>query len=210
MPTHLRWVGEADLDRVALCRLRCYAPADKHIDDFKSRIRSDTRSSPGDFLLAEDDGGNAVGTATHLAMHLWARGGAGAVPGRGVGRGDQDDAPQRWRRARRGDGGHARGGPPRARSRRRLLGADAVPRGRTTSTSATGSSSDATSGPCRSACCRPGTSAACGSTSRGDFAARADCLRRANRSGQCDIERTDDHWRARDLAAGDGAPDRRH
>ena len=79
----LRWVGatEQELDRVAETRMRCYAHAGRDIDRYKEGIRADPRSTPGDFLLAEQDG-IAVGTATALSLTLWMRG--AAVPCQGV------------------------------------------------------------------------------------------------------------------------------
>ena len=73
MPVQLRWVGEADLDRVADTRMLCFAHGSKEIDRFREGIRADPRGNAGDFLLAEQ-GGVGVGTATSLSMTMWARG----------------------------------------------------------------------------------------------------------------------------------------
>src|SRR5437762_749279 len=63
MSLHLRWVGEADLDRVAETRVLCYAHSRKDLAEWRKYIHNQGRSRPGDYLLAERDGG-AVGTAT--------------------------------------------------------------------------------------------------------------------------------------------------
>ena len=82
MSLKLRWVGEEDRDRVAETRMLCYAPARKELSEYVERMRSDVRAAPGDWLLAEDSSGVAVGTATGYAMTMWVRG--GAVPCQGV------------------------------------------------------------------------------------------------------------------------------
>lgn len=73
MSPTFRWVGEDELDRVAECRVRCYAPAAKELTRYQELIREDRRAVPGDFLLAERDG-RAVGTTTSLSMNMWVRG----------------------------------------------------------------------------------------------------------------------------------------
>jgi predicted acetyltransferase len=82
MSLELRWVGEADLDRVARTRMLCYAHAGRDLERMRTFIREDPRGRPGDFLLAERDG-EAVGTTTSHSMTMWARG--GPVPCQGVG-----------------------------------------------------------------------------------------------------------------------------
>jgi predicted acetyltransferase len=82
MSLKLRWVGENERDRVAETRMRCYAPARKELSEYVDRLRNDSRCGPGDWLLAEDDAGTAVGTATVYPMTMWVRG--GAVPCQGV------------------------------------------------------------------------------------------------------------------------------
>jgi predicted acetyltransferase len=203
MPTRLRWVGQTDLDRVARCRLQCYAAADKQLDDFAARLRSDTRSGPGDYLLAESHDGRAVGTATHLSMHLWARG--GRVRCQGVAwvgaikteRRKGGDAPGVATAVMREVVRHARDRgdvcsalmPFRA-SFYEHFGYGVVER--------------------RHEWTVPMTALPAGEFDGvrfyepDDFAERARCLRRANQSGQCDPERTDDHWRALDAAAAEG------
>lgn len=81
MPLISRWVGESDLDRVAETRLRSYAPTPRDAEDYRQRIRSDSRSRPGDFLLIED-GPEAVGTATSMSFNMWVRG--SPIPCQGV------------------------------------------------------------------------------------------------------------------------------
>jgi predicted acetyltransferase len=74
MSLELRWVGEADLDRVARARMLCYSHAGRDLERIRSALRDNPRPKPGDFLLAERDG-EAVGTATSLSMTMWVRGG---------------------------------------------------------------------------------------------------------------------------------------
>lgn len=73
MALEMRWVGPEELNRVALTRLRCYAPGINDLERFQERTRTDPRQKPGDFLLAERDG-QAVGTATSLSLTTWVRG----------------------------------------------------------------------------------------------------------------------------------------
>jgi len=75
MPLNLRWAQDDELDRVALTRMRAYAPASKDLPRFQERVRTDPRVKSGDFLLAELDG-EPVGTATSLSLATWVRGGA--------------------------------------------------------------------------------------------------------------------------------------
>jgi predicted acetyltransferase len=81
MGLSLRWVGEADRDRVAETRAYCYGAASKDVEQYQQRLRADERSKPGDWLLAESDG-VAVGTTTSLSFNMWVRG--GRVPCQGV------------------------------------------------------------------------------------------------------------------------------
>lgn len=69
----LDWVGEEAYDRVALTRLRCYAPANNKYERFDQGMRLDGRQRPGDFLLATRDGTD-VGTSTALSLKMWMRG----------------------------------------------------------------------------------------------------------------------------------------
>ena len=81
MGLELRWVGDDERERVAETRMLCYAPARSELPQYVERIKSDVRVKAGDFLLAEDRG-QAVGTATSIAMTMWVRG--GPVPCQGV------------------------------------------------------------------------------------------------------------------------------
>src|SRR5579862_9447211 len=63
MALSMRWVGEADRQRVADARAKCYGGAINAFENYAERLREDRRGVDGDFLLAERDGA-AVGTAT--------------------------------------------------------------------------------------------------------------------------------------------------
>jgi predicted acetyltransferase len=80
MAIQLRWVGEADYDRVALARMRAFSTADKELEKMGERLRADPRQKPGDFLLAEMDG-EPVGTATSISQKMWIRGACFASQG---------------------------------------------------------------------------------------------------------------------------------
>jgi len=73
MNLNLRWVGEADLDRVAETRVLCYAHSKQDLAEWRQYIHNQGRSQPGDYLLAERDG-TPVGTATSLRLNMWVRG----------------------------------------------------------------------------------------------------------------------------------------
>ena len=73
MSLTLRWVDESESERVVRTRLRCYGSASKEFERFRERYDKDHRAGTGDYLLAEE-AGEAVGTATHYPMTLWARG----------------------------------------------------------------------------------------------------------------------------------------
>lgn len=81
MALSFRWVGEDQLDRVALARLQSYASIGKELEIYQRRIREDRRAVAGDFLLAEE-GGVAIGTTTSLSMAMWVRG--ASIPCQGV------------------------------------------------------------------------------------------------------------------------------
>jgi predicted acetyltransferase len=195
MAIQLRWVGENDLDRVAETRLRCYAKSQTDFESFKLRVRSDPRTTHEDYLLAEIDGA-AVGTATHISFNMWCR--AGCVPCQGVA----------WVGAiktmrRRGTAGT----PGVASSVMREMLRHARERG------------DAVSAlmPFRAsyyehfgygiverrhdwtvpiAALPAGPFETIRYFEPGDFDARADCLRRINRGGQCEIERSAEQWKS--------------
>ena len=69
MSLTMRWIGEADYDRLAIVRAQCYAPAANEVERFKEKLLADKRGTPGDYLLAERDG-VAVGTATSHSMKM--------------------------------------------------------------------------------------------------------------------------------------------
>lgn len=75
MPLTFRWVQDDERERVALARMRAYAPAAKDLPRFRDRLAADPRAKGGDFLLAELDG-EPIGTATSLSLAMWVRGGA--------------------------------------------------------------------------------------------------------------------------------------
>src|SRR3954470_5388749 len=75
-----RWVGEADLDRVAETRVLCYAHSRKDLAEWRKYIHNQGRSRAGDYLLLEKDG-RAVGTATSLRLNMWVRGSAVSCQG---------------------------------------------------------------------------------------------------------------------------------
>src|SRR5829696_2535676 len=82
MSLKLRWVGDDERNRVAETRMLCYAPARKELPQYVERLRNDARSKAGDWLIAENKSGVAVGTATSYAMTMWVRG--SPVPCQGV------------------------------------------------------------------------------------------------------------------------------
>jgi len=77
---NLRWVGEADLDRVAETRVLCYAHCREDLANWRKYIHNQGRSRPGDYLLAERDG-RALGTGTSLPLNMWIRGSAVSCQG---------------------------------------------------------------------------------------------------------------------------------
>jgi predicted acetyltransferase len=81
MAMELRWVGIDQRERVAEARMRAFAVASKELARFKESIPRDHGTCPTEFLLAEVDG-EAVGTATPLALWMWVRG--NRVPCQGV------------------------------------------------------------------------------------------------------------------------------
>lgn len=80
MPLNLKWVGEADYDRVLQTRLYCYGASWKDQSLFRARLEHDTRCKPGDYLLAERDGLD-VGTLTSLSLKMWLHGASFACQG---------------------------------------------------------------------------------------------------------------------------------
>jgi predicted acetyltransferase len=80
MALQMCWVGNDELDRVAETRWMCYAHARKELARFKENIHAGPWGRPGDYLLAERNGG-AVGTASSYAMTMWVRGAAVSCQG---------------------------------------------------------------------------------------------------------------------------------
>ncbi len=206
MGIDLHWVGDdaADLDRVAETRLLCYSSATKNRESFRQRLRDDGRATGGDYLLATDATGRAVGTATHLSLDLWVRGGrvscqgvawVGAVKTMRRRGGDEPGVAtsvmrEIVRHARdRGDVCSAL--MPFRVSFYEHFGYGIVERRQEWTVDAAVLPRGAFDG------IRFYESAT-------DFVARADCLRRVNRSGQCDPERIDAQWRSVDAAADEG------
>jgi predicted acetyltransferase len=197
MSIDLRWVGEDELDRVALTRLRCYAKADSDLPRFKDWIRKDPRSKAGDFILAETDG-QAVGTATHVPFQMYIRG--GAVPCQGVA----------WVGAiktmrRRGEGGtpgvasavmHAM--LRRARDAGDVVSALMPFRASYYEHFGYGVVERRVDWTIPIAALPVGPFDGVRFYESTDFAARAECLNRAKLTSQCDISRLDEYWKVLD------------
>jgi len=76
----MKWIGRESIETIADMRMRCYGAAPGQRQNFLDRTQDD-RFADGDVLLMED-GGVAVGTATHLSFNIGVRG--GIVPCQGV------------------------------------------------------------------------------------------------------------------------------
>jgi len=76
MSLNLRWVGEADLDRVADTRVLCYAHSRKDWRSGGQYIHNQGRLAAGDYLLAERDGRGGWGRRRSLRLNMWVRGSA--------------------------------------------------------------------------------------------------------------------------------------
>src|SRR5437870_4612849 len=74
MSLKMRWIDEADYERLATVRMQCYAPSLSMIEKYRSGVEKDARGKPGDFLIAQRDGLD-VGTSTSLSLKMWMRGG---------------------------------------------------------------------------------------------------------------------------------------
>jgi predicted acetyltransferase len=107
MPLQFYWPGEADLDRVAETRCRCFSSATKDLDRFKEGLPADARARVGDYLLAERDG-VPVGTTTSMSLHMWVRG--GRIPIQGVAYVGTVRTARRGNGGRGGDGGGTKNG----------------------------------------------------------------------------------------------------
>ena len=75
-----RWVGRESIDAIADVRLRCYGTSLMDRPMFLARTQGD-RFADGDVLIAAHDGQD-IGTATHLSLQMYVRG--GRVPCQGV------------------------------------------------------------------------------------------------------------------------------
>ncbi len=200
MAMNLRWVGDDELDRVALTRLRCYAKADSDLPKFCETIRRDPRSKAGDFLLAET-GGRAVGTATHLSMQMFVRG--GVVPCQGVA----------WVGAiktmrRRGESGTPGIASAvmhemlrRARDAGDVVSALMPFRASYYEHFGYGVVERRVDWTVPVAALPTGPFDGIRFYEPDDFQARAECLNRMKAGGQCDISRSTDYWRVLDVAA---------
>lgn len=80
MSMQTRWTGKESVDAIADVRQRCYGTSPGEKASFLSRTQHD-RFGDGDVLIAEQ-AGRAIGTATHLPLHIWVRG--GRLPCQGV------------------------------------------------------------------------------------------------------------------------------
>ncbi len=203
MGMQLRWVGDADLDRVAETRLYCYAKSASELETFKLRLRGDVRCKAGDYLLAELDG-QAVGTATHVPFSMWCRG--GCVPCQGVA---WVGAIKTMRRRGTGDA------PGVASTVMKEMLRHARERGDVVSALMPFRASyyehfgyGITERRCDWSVPIAALPSGAFDTMRyyepGDFAPRADCLRRVNHAGQCQLGRSEAMWRHLDESAGDG------
>jgi predicted acetyltransferase len=203
MAIQLRWVGEADYDRVAETRLRCYAKGAGELDAFKLRVRDDPRTKPGDFLLAAMNG-HAVGTTTSISFNMWCRG--GSVPCQGVA----------WvgaiktmrRKGTAGTPGVAtavmRETLRMARERGEVVSALMPFRASYYEHFGYGIVERRCDWTVPIAALPAGDFESIRFAEPRDFEARADCLRRVNRSGQCAIERSPEYWKRIDEMTADG------
>lgn len=82
MSVSLHWLGRSARDEVVRARLEAYADSPASLDSFGRMFDEDERPGDGDFLLARDTNGRAVGTATSLNLRLWMRG--AVMPCQGV------------------------------------------------------------------------------------------------------------------------------
>ncbi|CAN5586189.1 hypothetical protein BH10PLA1_BH10PLA1_16090 [soil metagenome] len=76
----IKWVGKESIEKIADVRMRCYGTAPAERESFVKRTNQ-SGFGDGDVLLLED-GGAVVGTATHLSLSMYVRG--GRVPCQGV------------------------------------------------------------------------------------------------------------------------------
>jgi predicted acetyltransferase len=68
-----RWAGRESTDAITDVRLRCYGNSPGDRANFLERTKND-RFEDGDVLIASQDGRD-IGTATHMNLSMWVRGG---------------------------------------------------------------------------------------------------------------------------------------
>jgi predicted acetyltransferase len=183
--------------------LRCYAKGAGDLEAFKLRLRADPRTKPGDYLLAEVNG-QAVGTATSISFNMWCRG--GSVPCQGVA----------WvgaiktmrRKGTKGTPGVAsavmRETIRHARERGEIVSALMPFRASYYEHFGYGVVERRCDWTVPIAALPVGEFDSIRFTEPRDFEPRTDCLRRVNRSGQCEIERSPEYWKKVDEAATEG------
>jgi predicted acetyltransferase len=203
MAMQLRWVGNADLDRVAETRLRCYARSASELESFKLRTRGDPRSKPGDYLLAEMNG-QAVGTATSHSMQMWVRG--TSVSCQGVA----------WVGAIKTMRRKGAVGTPgiasvvmreilrMARERGEIVSALMPFRASYYEHFGYGIVERRCDWAVPISALPTGEFDSIRFAEPTDFDARAECLRRVNRAGQCEVERPTDYWKKTEESATEG------
>lgn len=204
MSIELRWVGTDELDRVALTRARCYAPAAKDVERYRERLLNDPRARPGDYLLAEVNG-EAVGTATSLPLRMWIRG--SEIPCQGVA---WVGAIKTFRRRGGGDGSRGVASVVmgemlrEARERGEVVTALMPFRGSFYEHFGYGFVERRNDWTLPMTVLPTGPFEGVRFYEATDFTARADCLGRVNRAGQCDPHRSDEFWRSLAPQAAEG------
>jgi predicted acetyltransferase len=193
MAFQLRWADEGEIDRIAAVRLQCYGSAEKDLEQYQQRLRSDPRSGPGDYLLAEQDG-RAVGTATSLSLKMWVRG--AVIPCQGVA---WVGTIKTMRRRGQESGGIATGIMNeilrRGRERGEIVSALMPFRASFYEHFGYGIVERRCEWTLPISVLPTGPFEGLRFYETGDFVARAQCLARVNQMGQCDIERSDAMWR---------------
>jgi predicted acetyltransferase len=204
MAMTMRCVGADELDRVADTRFLCYGGAERDRARYRERLLNDARGKPGDYLLAEVDG-RAVGTATSLSLKMWVR--RGVIPCQGVA---WVGAIKTFRRRGTGDGSAGVASAVMgemlrmARERGDVVTALMPFRGSYYEHFGYGFVERRNEWTIPLSVLLTGPFEGVRFYEPGDFVARAECLRRVNQRGQCDIERTDDVWRSFATPALDG------
>jgi predicted acetyltransferase len=195
MSITLRWVGDDEADRVGDTRFLCYGSAEKDRESFRERMRNKPRSKSGDYLLAELRG-EPVGTATSLSLNMWVRG--SQIPCQGVA---WVGAIKTMRRR----GGHGSTGVAssvmreiirKGRERGDVVSALMPFRGSFYENFGYGFVERQTNWMIPTSILPAGPFDGVRFYHTGDFTARAECLRRICRAGQCDIDRSDEFWQS--------------